>query len=426
MICFRGKSKKKEKVAFRGAYSKLKDLRSHLPEVPLLALTATATETTRKAFQRQLGIKSPTLIIRTPNRDNIKLMVKTCSDISCFSDLLEGLRSLRYNFPRTVIYCKSIKDCYELFSYFDSNLGDEGYASCPKTASSRFFAMFFHDTLTHKKEAIIEDLLTPSGHFRLIIASSALGMGINMVDLHHVYHYGPPTDLEDYMQEIGRAGRSGKQAQAVLYFKTIHLLGSSEEMKSFVRNKEECRRKLLERYFHNNDELQSVTPLHECCDLCSRKCQCDSSSCDAVCQESDSEETCLLPTTVREASEEDMALLKEILEDLQEEFEGQTIAYGVPIWSGSLITEMLVHYPRIDGIQYIAKHLPVIEPRLAITLLKAVYEVADEVLPISQDDTDYLDTMDDSVCDKLQDMVFWSNSESDESDFALAEDELSE
>ena len=121
--------------------------------------------------------------------------------------------------------------------------------------------MFFHDTLPHKKQEII-DLLSFTGHFRIVIATSALGMGINMCDLHHVYHFGPPRDLEDYMQEIGRAGRSGDQVHAIFLFKWIHLLGCSEEMKSFVLKNDQCLRKILEEHSKSSENRVTLQPLH--------------------------------------------------------------------------------------------------------------------------------------------------------------------
>lgn len=232
------------------AYNNLKDLRRHLPTVPFLALTATATVSTRLAFQRQLGMKKPYVITRTPNRDNITLTVKRVSDMLCFDGLINALRIEQQHLCRRIIYCKTVNDCSLLFSYFEKQLGDKGYVGY-HCSRNRLFAMYFHDTLEAKKEEILNDLLMSNGHFRVVIATNALGMGVNIPTLTYILHFGPPRQMEDYMQEIGRAGRSGQRSTAVLYYKPIHLLGCSADMKMFVKSSE-CRRLELEKHFNKN------------------------------------------------------------------------------------------------------------------------------------------------------------------------------
>ncbi len=148
-FCYRGKLKKGEKQAFRAAYSKLHDLRSTVMKVPILALTATATTKTRVQFQRQLGMKKPHVIVRTPDRSNITISVEKVQDSSCFDKLLDELRQNGILTPKTIIYCKTVRDCTDLFTRFDQVLGNSAFVS--GLEGVRLFAMYFHDTLPDKK-----------------------------------------------------------------------------------------------------------------------------------------------------------------------------------------------------------------------------------------------------------------------------------
>ena len=77
--------------------------------------------------------------------------------------------------------------------------------------------MFHSSTPGRNKQVIQESLRDPKGKCRVVFATNALGMGINVMGLYNVFHYGPPSTLEAYMQEIGRAGRDGGESSAVIY-----------------------------------------------------------------------------------------------------------------------------------------------------------------------------------------------------------------
>jgi len=103
-----------------------------------------------------------------------------------------------------------------------------------------------------------------------VIATTPFSMGIDCSDIRTVVHFGT---VEEYVQESGRAGRDGNSATAsILYGKPPK--GASVQMKSYGKNKEDCRRKLLFKKFlfssENSDEIQ----LCRCCDNCAKTCKC--------------------------------------------------------------------------------------------------------------------------------------------------------
>ena len=113
-------------------------------------------------------------------------------------------------------------------------------------------------------------------HLRIVVATVAFGMGIDCPDVHQVVHFGPPDNIEAYIQENGRAGRDGQQSVAVIELINGELMVQvDDEMKEYGNNLDVCRRYKLftkfEGYIYNADSACT------CCDLCSRFCNC---SCD--------------------------------------------------------------------------------------------------------------------------------------------------
>jgi len=353
------------------AYSKLHNLRSTVLNVPFLALTATATSKTRLQFQRQLGMKKPHVIVRTPDRSNITITVEKVQDASCFDKLLDDLRINGKRTQKTIVYCKTVRECTDLFGHFDQVLGRSGLVSGSRGV--RLFAMYFHDTLPDKKALIESDLTLDDGNYRVIFATNALGLGVNMKSVNRVFHYGCPRDFEDYVQEIGRAGRSGEEATAQMYFKVTHMLGITPEMKDYVKGSTMCRRKQIASHFQSGGNVfNESSPLHKCCDICAASCDCGDTHQTTAAVSSDTK----LP--VRSVTEEYLELLTDTLGELKEKFSKRTMVFGVPLWSDCLVNSVLEHAQFIDSVDYIALNLPVISPYLAQELFFVVKEVFDE------------------------------------------------
>ena len=83
------------------------------------------------------------------------------------------------------------------------------------------FGMFHASTPQHNKDVILYSLLVPDGVVRVVFATVALGMGINLQGVNTIIHYGAPRSIEDYFQESGRGGRSGESACSTIYWKPM-------------------------------------------------------------------------------------------------------------------------------------------------------------------------------------------------------------
>lgn len=112
---------------------------------------------------------------------------------------------------------------------------------------------------------------------RIVVATIAFRMGLDTPNVRQVIHWGPPEDLEFYVQETGCGGRDGAPTRVTLFYKKADLSASShitEPMCKYCTNLQDCRRKVLISEF-TEDELQLPSYLHLCCDVCVKLCKCE-------------------------------------------------------------------------------------------------------------------------------------------------------
>ncbi|OWF49883.1 ATP-dependent DNA helicase tlh2 [Mizuhopecten yessoensis] len=156
------------------------------------------------------------------------------------------------------------KDASNIYSYLKTELPE-----CD------MLDMCHSETPEEKKTNIIKELQTADSQLKMVIATSALGMGIDVVDTHSVILYGVPKHLTDIIQEIGRVGRDGKSSVAMLLYNSYHLNKVDPDVKEMYKT-QNCRRLSLLSAFitkHELDDLQSNKErVCSCCDLCSALC----------------------------------------------------------------------------------------------------------------------------------------------------------
>ena len=247
---------------FRPDYRNLRALRKSLPGVPIIALTATATEMVRGDIVAQLGIQGAGLFISSFNRPNLTYTVRPKR--RAFDGLLDLLR--RREKQPAIVYCFSRQETQDLAA----NLSSRGIPALPYHAG-------LEDSMRREtQDRFIKDEVP------VIVATIAFGMGIDKPDVRLVVHYDLPKTLEGYYQQTGRAGRDGLPSECVLFYS----YGDKIKQDYFVEKIEDrderrhaadklakmveyceartCRRRFLLRYFGEDWDAETCGG----CDVC--------------------------------------------------------------------------------------------------------------------------------------------------------------
>ena len=243
-----------------------------------MALTATASASTRKDVIKILGMHKPVLILRCPNKTNIiyELREKSAEVEDELQYLVDEVIKFRTETLKTIIFCRTYNDCSRLYQLFKLKLRKEmtdpvGY---PDISPFRLVDMFHAINSVKVKNSILHSFSCVGGRLRILIATVAFGMGIYCPDIRHIIHWGPPSDCESYIQETGRAGRDGLPAYVTLYYSSRDLshMHIDSNMKDYCKNTSTCRRQIL---FESYDYNAINKPVDcKCCDLCAMICEC--------------------------------------------------------------------------------------------------------------------------------------------------------
>jgi ATP-dependent DNA helicase RecQ len=246
---------------FRPEYRELKKLRRHLPDVPIMALTATATQRVRRDVVQQLQLREPRSYIGSFNRPN--LTYRVLPKASAYEQLRACIRA-RPN-DSGIVYCASRKTANSLAK----NLTADAIAAKPYHAGLQPA-----ERARHQEEFLRDEA-------RVITATIAFGMGINKPNVRFIVHYDLPKNIESYYQETGRAGRDGLASECVLLFNAGDVVKqrrfieekseheqviAREQLRAMIGYAEtrECRRATLLKYF--GEELSP--PRCDGCDNC--------------------------------------------------------------------------------------------------------------------------------------------------------------
>jgi ATP-dependent DNA helicase RecQ len=226
---------------FRPEYRQLAQLRDLFPEVPFMALTATATTRVREDIVTHLKLREPKCYVASFNRPN--LTYRVIPKNKPYDQLLAFLRAR----PKDggIVYCQSRKTTERVAA----NLTEDGVKARP-----------YHAGLTPKERTEHQELFLRDD-VRVICATIAFGMGINKPNVRFVVHYDLPKNIEGYYQETGRAGRDGLPSECILLFSA----GDVVKQSGFIDEKPSLQEQQIARA-----QLQQMVHYAEC-SCCRRK-----------------------------------------------------------------------------------------------------------------------------------------------------------
>jgi ATP-dependent DNA helicase RecQ len=247
---------------FRPEYRQLSNLKQHFPDVPVIALTATADRVTRRDILKQLHIEQAETFIASFDRHNLNLSV--LPGRNRLQQILSFIN--KHDEQSGIIYCLSRK-------------GTETVAASLQKAGLR--AEYYHAGLSAETRSRVQEQFLKDD-IQVIVATIAFGMGIDKSNVRWVIHYNLPSNVESFYQEIGRAGRDGAESDTVLFYSFLDIMTRKEMIDNSDQSAEQkellhaklnrmkqyaeadiCRRRILLSYFNESVE-------NDCgnCDVC--------------------------------------------------------------------------------------------------------------------------------------------------------------
>lgn len=207
---------------FRPSYQEIGKIRELHPEVPMMAVTASATDQVKNEIIDLLHLRNPKTFIGNTFRPNIHYRV-----IESENKDLDILNFCKERIDESgIIYCSTRKKVKELTR---------------KLRAINIPAGFYHGGLNQNdRKFMLESWM--NGSLKIMVATNAFGMGVDKADVRFVLHHDIPSSIEAYYQEAGRAGRDGKSAQAILFWESLDLSSNTDGIQSKFPAPEELKK----------------------------------------------------------------------------------------------------------------------------------------------------------------------------------------
>lgn len=369
----------------------------------MLALTERANVKMGKKIRNLLSMGRDTHNIEiSPERANIKLSVlkvKRENYHSSFEWIADLIKAEGLSTPKAIVFCSTMTNVAAMVENLFTMLGKAVFVpGKPELPENKLIGIFHSLTLPKYKRRVMDSFKSNDGCVRVMIATSALRMGVNFPDVKYIVHNGPARTLVDHIQEAGQAGRNGDKAYNVTIYHGQQLAVCEKGVKDFARATT-CLRIVM--YCQFDPIVESVIPVHDCRSICEIECKCDGGTCagsklpfNAI-HEDDSAE-CVTPPFNRDVTTENMEALRCALLGLKEQYDSEGLSVFDPVsshgFSSPLVKALVNNAETIATIDYLMDTFPLSSQKHAIAVLEifnGIFEdipAMEEIMQITEND----------------------------------------
>lgn len=185
--------------------------------------------------------------------------------------LVDLVKKEGINTPKTIVFCNAMNEIAVVLNYLMSQLGKKIFFPNYSPVKDNCLIGIYHSNSWQSSKDRVMEQFKSCGVKCVIIATTALCMGVNFPDVRFIINWGPARLILDQHQEAGRAGRDGKRVHVVVIYHGQQVGHCEQQMKGFVHTKG-CFR--VAAYKSLDDTMQPLEPPHDCCSCCSSICKC--------------------------------------------------------------------------------------------------------------------------------------------------------
>ena len=271
--------------SFRPDYAHMAELLSLLPDASVLIMTGTMSNKMREDTMNVLCISNYETVAISPDRPEIFIEYEK-AEFESMRWLVNDVKNKGEQCDKTIIYCRTIRQVTELYWNFVEQLGKQIYAQEDATDSNNRLVDMFSSALSDSNKTRVLQQFIKETKLRVVIATIAFGMGIDIPNIRNVLVWGIPESVCHYWQQIGRSCRDGQRGRAILYPAFVpNSLTSSREIKDIFKSETDCSRLELMKYLWLPEMGNLPNVPDACTDKC-KDCSCRRCQCCSVCRQS--------------------------------------------------------------------------------------------------------------------------------------------
>ena len=363
------------------------------------------------------------LIYVSPNRPNLRShveKVKKVHHLQRLNWLVNLAKEEGVATPKTVIFCNTINDVSAVVNYLVCKLESALFSPPDSRLPEDSILGIYHSNSWQSTKDLVTKSLKGNGKKRIVVATTALCMGVNFPDLRYIINWGPARTILDQHQQAGGASRDGNMAHVLVIYHGQQVAPCEKEVKDFVRTTG-CLR--VAAYESLDAEVKPGVVPHECCSFCAASCKCNGGNCSGETLPFQKNEGGNNEQRKRRAVKpEDKNDLKSALIEVMENLRGGGV-FGETTnkwFSMKLVDDVVQHCEEIFTIDDLTSRFPVFSFVNALRVLEVVQEVFMDILYFDETVLHLtsqgmcLDNLQPSNCVDLNDGTLYSeNSNSD-------------